>query len=120
MNGAAGARLVAAIRSLPVGVIVVDEADRVVEYNARAEEFIACVGRPTLFVGMTLEGAHSEPYRPGMSAMMERLREGREFPSKTVCGGGRTFRVSYNPLFDDAGSYLGVAQVIEFIEGEDG
>lgn len=119
MSGDA-ARLLAAIRSLPVGVIVVDEADRVVEYNARAEEFISCVARPTLFKGMTLHDAHSEPYRPGMSAMMGKLREGREFPTKTVQGGGRTFRVSYNPLFDDVGSYLGVAQVIEFVEREDG
>lgn len=110
--------MTAMLRSLPVGVIVVDENDLVVSWNPRAEEFIACVGRPTLFEGMSLDGAHSDAFRKGMSAMMKRLKDGAAFPCKRVTGGDRTFRVWYNALTAADGRYLGVAQVIEFIDAE--
>ena len=113
------ARLLATLKSLPVGVIVVDEADRVVAWNERAEEFIDCVGRPELFAGMTLGEAHADASRRGMLAMVERLREGRRFPCKSVSGSGREFRVWYNPLMAEDGEYLGVAQVIEFLASEE-
>jgi hypothetical protein len=101
------------LEALPVGVIVVAPDNSVVAWNARAEDFIACVGRPTLSLGMTMESAHPENYRPGMQAMVEGLHSGRSYPSKCVSGAeGRSFDVSYHGLMGDDGTVLGVAQVI--------
>jgi PAS domain-containing protein len=113
------ARLEALVDVVPVGVIIIDAEGCVQRWNGRAEEFISCVGRPTLFVGMTLDEAHEGSSRQGMQAMVARLREGREFPCKRVSGGTREFKVWYRALFDEAGEYLGVAQIIEFLNEED-
>jgi PAS domain-containing protein len=105
--------LLAVLRALPLGIIVVDADGRVVAWNTPAEEFITAVRRPTLFEGMTLDEAHSEESRRGMTAMVQRLREGRTAPRKRVLGeGGQVFDVSYEGLFSRAGAFLGIAQVI--------
>lgn len=103
---------------LPVGVIVVDKENRVVQWNERAEEFIDCVGRPRLYVGMTLDETHPGSAGVGMRAMVDRLREGRQSGPKLVEGGTRWFRVWYRPLRDVRGDYMGIAQVIETLDEE--
>lgn len=96
-----------------MGVIVVDAEGRVVMWNEPAQEFIACVGRPTLYEGMTLESAHTAKSLAGMTAMVRALREGRRFPHKRVVGSeGRVFDVAYHGLFSDGGAFLGIAQFI--------
>lgn len=107
-----------AIDALPVGVILVDAGDRVTMWNAPAEEFIAAVGRPTLFEGMSLEETHPGPYGPGMRAVVDRLKAGGTVPGKTIRGSGRSFRVLYRGLHTDKGEYLGIAQVIEPLEAD--
>lgn len=110
--------LVATLKVLPVGVIVVDADGIVVAWNPLAEEFITAVDRPVLHVGMTLDVAHSEASRRGMVAMVKGLQEGRRFPHKRVRGDGRAFDVAYEGLFSAGGSFLGIAQVISEISEE--
>lgn len=107
--------LLATLRSLPIGVIVVDDGGCVRAWNAPAEAFIAAVGRPTLYEGMTMEDAHAEKHHPAVGAMIRRLASGGEPPHKTVSakdGSGRSFDVAYHGLTSESGEYLGVAQVI--------
>ncbi len=118
-DGATLARLEALIDVLPVGVIIVDEANRVVRWNARAEHFIECVGRPALRAGMTLEETHTGKYRAPMEATVRRLAAGEPVPCKRVDSARGCFRVSYNALHDDSDTYVGVAQVIEFLHEEE-
>lgn len=106
----------AVVAAMPCGVIVVDAQGHVTTWNQAAEDFIAAVGRPTLYRGMTMDDAHPEGARPAVSAVLDRLSDGGSMPTKRVAatdGSGIAFTVRYEPLRGEGGAYLGVAQVIE-------
>ncbi|MDZ4181195.1 MAG: PAS domain-containing protein [Coriobacteriia bacterium] len=113
--------LAAVLDHMPVGVIAVDDEGRVVAWNGHASDFIACVERPSLYRGMTLDDAHPENSRRGMSAMVDALRSGRTFPARQVVGrDGSRFQVSYHALSGADDGFLGIAQIIEPTPGASG